>query len=193
MKYLKTYENYLILEIGEGSIEPYQIDNYLELAGPIGTMTYNYIFDTDSGLRYAIDIMRNVGEFHFHVNDVEDCEVIDDTVEDFYDTVMLVSFFTFSGDDEEMFYNYDDVTIQNRGELYKIMATSKWCVEDYLSKNSDVKYIFIGGQRGEKGKDKEQRDNLYITYFKKNKPNWEIGKIFCAFMNEYYYLVKIKD
>lgn len=193
MKYLHTYENYLIVEIGEGSKEPYQIDNYLELPGPIDTMTYNYIFDTDSGLRYAVDIMRNVSEFHFAPQHVKECALIDDDPYDFYDKLMLVSFFTFSGDDEEMFFTYDDTTIQNKGELYKIMSTLKWCVEDYLSKNNDVKYIFMGGQRGEKGRDKEQRDNLYLAYFKKNKPEWQVDKIFCGFMNEYYYIIKIKN
>lgn len=192
MKYLHTYENYLILEVGEGSKEPYPIDNYLVMPGPLHTMTYNYIFDTESGLRYCINIMRNPNEFHFQYNDVENCDVIDDSVEDFYDKVILISYFTFTGDDEEMFYNYDDTTIQNRGEMYKIMATLKYVVEKYLNENNDVKYIFIGGQRGEKGKDKEQRDNLYITYFKKNRPDWEIGKIYCDFMGEYYYIIKIK-
>lgn len=192
MKYLHTYENYLILEIGDGSKEPYNIDNYLVIPGPLNTMTYNYIFNTESGLRYCINIIRNPNEFYFKYNDVENCDVIDDSVEDFYDKVILISFFTFTGEDEEMFYNYDDVTIQNRGEMYKIMATLKYVVEKYLNENNDVKYIFIGGQRGEKGKDKEQRDNLYITYFKRNRPDWEIGKIYCDFMDEYYYIIKIK-
>ncbi|NPV12813.1 MAG: hypothetical protein HPY57_13590 [Ignavibacteria bacterium] len=194
MKYLHTYEKYLlILEVGECSVEPYKIDNYLEIPGPFNTKTFNYIFNTDSGLRYSINIMRYPNEFHFRKSDVKNCEVIDDTVQDFYDKVILVSYFTFYGEDEEMFYTYDDVTIQNKGELYKIMSTLKWCIEDYLNKNNEIKYIFIGGQRGKKGKDKEQRDNLYLYYFKKNKPNWQIGKIYCDSMREYYYIIKIKD
>jgi hypothetical protein len=193
MKYLHTYENFLILEIGEAGVDHYPIDNYLELEGPINTMTYNYIFDTDSGLRYAIDIMRNVGTFHFKPNDVKNCKLIDEEPYEFYKKLMLVSFFTFTGDDEEMFYNYDDTTIQNRGELFKIMSTLKYAMEDYLSKNKEVKYIFIGGQRGEKGNDKEQRDRLYLTYFKRIKPEWQIDKIYCEFMHESYYIVKIKD
>jgi len=193
MKYLKTFENYMILEVGDGLKEPYQIDNYLELPAPLNTMTYNYIFNTDSGLRYCINIMRNVSESHFLPEDVKKCDIIDDSVEDFYNKVMLISYFTFTGKDEEMFYNYDDTTIQNRGEIYKIMATLKYVIEQYLSENDDIKYIFIGGQRGDKKGDKEQRDKLYLLYFKKNKPEWKTGKIYCDFMSEYYYIIKIKE
>lgn len=192
MKNIIAFKDYLLLEVGDASLQPYKIDNYLELPGPQRTKTFNYIFNTDSGLRYSINIMRYPNSFHFAENDVKNCELIDDTPEEFYRKVMLVSFFTFKGDDANMFYSYDDVTIYNKGELYRIMATLKWCIEDYLKNNPEIKYIFIGGRRGEKGNDKEQRERIYINYIKKNRPNWQIGRIFCRIMNEYYYIIKIK-
>jgi len=52
MKYLQTYENYLILEIGEIKLPPYEIDNQLDI--PIlGVHAKNYFFSTDSDLRYS--------------------------------------------------------------------------------------------------------------------------------------------
>jgi len=189
MKYLNTYENYLILEIGKSTVPPYNIENIVDLSGPFETETKNYIFHTDSGIQYSINIMRNMGEFHLHEEHVEECEIIED--EDFYNKLIGISFFTFEGDN--IFGTYNDTIITNRGEVFRIMATLKEVITEYLQENPEVKYIFAGGQRGEKENDKEQRENLYLAYFKKEKPNWKIDKIFCDFMGEYYPIIKITD
>jgi len=191
MKYLGTFENYLILEIGDAKLPPYNIDNELTLPTPLGPDGHNYFFNTDSGYRYSINIMEGMTEMHISPNDAEECSIVDD-LDDFYENVIGISFFPFTGDDEDVYHTYDDKVITNRGELFRIMATLKYVVEKYLSENPNVQYIFIGGQRGEKQGDKEQRDRLYITYFKKLKPEWETDRIYCDFMGETYYLVKVK-
>lgn len=191
MKYLGKFENYLILEIGETKLPPYKIDNELVIPTPFGPEGYNYFFNTDSGLRYAINIMVGMTENHIRREDVENCKIVDD-VDEFYDEVIGISFFTFTGEDEDVYYNYNDKVITNRGEMFRIMSTLKSVMEKFINEHPNIKYIFIGGQRGEKGNDKEQRDRLYLTYLKKQRPDWIVDKIYCDFMNETYYLVKIK-
>lgn len=191
MKYLETFENYLILEIGEAKLPPYDIDNKLIIPTPFGPNGHNYYFNTESGLRYSINIMDGMTQNHIRRKDVNNCKIVDD-VDEFYISVIGVSFFTFTGDDEDAYYTYDDKVITNKGELFRIMSTLKLVIEDFISKNSNIKYVFIGGQRGEKRIDKEQRDKLYIAYIKKLRPDWIIDKIYCEFMDETYYLIKIK-
>lgn len=191
MKYLETYENYSILEIGDAKLPPYEIDNELDIQTPIGPIGYNYFFNTESGLRYSINLMIGMNKQQIYQEDVEKCSIIDN-VDEFYNSVVSVSFFPFTGDDEEVYHTYNDKIITNKGELFRIMATIKYILETYISNNSNIKYIFIGGQRSKKIKDKEQRDKLYLLYLKKLKPEWKIEKIYCGEMDEYYYIAKIK-
>jgi len=181
---IQKFENYLILEIGDARVPGYEIDNHIK--NFIGD---NYFFTTDSGLRYCINIMTDMSGGRIEEKDVENCEIVDD-VEDFYDEVIAISFFTFTGDDENYLNNYDDKVITNRGEMFRIMSTLKDVLTKYLKENPHIKYILVGGQRGEKEIDKEQRDRLYLAYFKKIKPEWESGKIYCEMMQEWYYLIK---
>ena len=192
MKYLGKFENYLILEVGETTVPPYEIDNKLDIEAYGGSMGHNYFFTTDSGLRYSINIMEGLSGAHLAEEDVESSDFIDDDPEDFYDKVVAVSFFTFEGEDEDVYSNYNDTVITNRGELFKIMSTLKEVILEYLDENSEIKYLFAGGQRGEKGNDKEQRDRLYLAYFKKQRPDWETDYIYCIHKEESYPIIKIK-
>jgi len=192
MKYLGKFENYLILEVGDTSAKSFEIKDVIEIEGPFGTSTKNYLFDTDNGLHYSINIMSNMSRMHIAEKDVKKCELIDEEPEDFYEKLIGVSFFTYE-DEDDIFGTYDDTVITNRGDLFKIMSTLKESLLDYLDKNKDVKYIFAGGQRGEKVNDKEQRDRLYLAYFNKQKPEWETGMVFCEIMDENYPLIKITD
>jgi hypothetical protein len=158
----------------------------------MGVNAKNYFFTTDSGLRYSINIMESMNSIFISEDDVEDNEFIDEYPEEFYEKTIAVSFFTFEGDDEDAYITYDDTVITNRGELYRIMSTLNEVITRYLKENPHVKYIFAGGQRGEKGIDKEQRDRIYLTYFKKNKPEWETSYIYCQMKGEYYPIIKIK-
>jgi len=194
MKYLKRFENYLITEIGEATVPPYEIDDYFGSPVPGNTYGHNYIFKTESGLKYSINIMEGMNTFHLNESDVEKCEIVDDSPEDFYNKLIGVSYFTFTGEDNEDIYStYDDTIITNRGEMYRIMSTLKEVLLKYLDEHPNIKYIFIGGQDGEKEKSKEQRDRLYLAYFNKIRPNWESDKIFCAMRNEWYYIIKINN
>ena len=191
MKYLQTYENYLILEIGEIKLPPYEIDNQLDI--PIlGVHAKNYFFSTDSDLRYSINIMEEIPPIFISEEDIEENNFIEENPVEFYKKTIAISFFIFDGEDEEAYYTYDDTVITNRGELFRIMSTLKDVILQYLDENPHVKYIFAGGQRGEKVIDKEQRDRIYLTYFKKNKPEWDSSYIHCQIKDEKYPIIKIK-
>jgi hypothetical protein len=192
MKYLGKYENYLILEVGEVNVAGFEIKKKKHLPGPFGTNNDMYLFDTDNGLHYIINIMTNMSHYHLEEEDVMNCEMIDEEPEDFYEKLIGVSFFTYE-DENNIYGTYDDKVITNRGDLFKIMSTLKNVIVEYLDENPNIKYIFAGGQRGEKETDKEQRDRLYLAYFKKQKPNWETCMVYCEIMGEDYPLIKITD
>jgi len=189
---MKNYINYLITEVGEANVPPYEIDNYFEEPAYFGTYGYNYIFNTESGLRYDINILKDLSKMHLTEDDVEDCELVDDTPREFYKKLIAVSYFPFEGDDDEIYTTFNDSIITNRGEMYRIMSTLKEVLLKYLNEHPEVKYIFVGGQDSDKEKGKEQRDRLYLAYFNRIRPEWESDKIFCAVRNEWYYIIKIK-
>lgn len=189
------YEDYcLINEVGDASVPAYEIDNKISMPSFFDAMSDNYYFNTET-LRYVITILSNMSEKHLSEDKIENCELIDEDPQDFYDKLIAISFFPFEGDDETFFNNYaeDGKKITNRGEMFGIMSTLKEVILNYIKENPKVKYIFFGGERSEKGIDKEQRDRLYMAYFKKLKPKWESDVIYCGFMGDSYNIIKIKD
>lgn len=189
MKYLKKYSE-LILEVGESNLKPYEITDVVDREMPMGAMGRNFLFETESGYKYSINIATNLREVFFNPEDVENCDVIDESPEDFYDKLISISYFVYTND---IYYSYDDTIITNKGELYRIMATLVKVISEYLKQNPNIKYIFIGGQDGEKPESKKQRDNLYLNYFRKLKPNWQVGQLYVDVRNEWYYILKITD
>jgi len=184
---MKKYKNFLN-EVGEANVPPYKIDNVLEIPGRYGSMSYNYYFNSESGLRYDINISRleeNSGMLTDE--DINKNELIDEKIEDFYTKVLLISFFTFTGKDEDVYSNiYDSSTITNKGEMFRVMSTLKEALSNTLKLNPDIKYLLFGGALSKKGKDKEQRERLYMIYIKRNYPKWEIGKIYCTLRQSEY-------
>lgn len=187
-----SYYSFLFEKYDEGFSEAYKIDNYLEirLKTFLNVMTYNYFFTTDSGLRYCVNFMTDISSFHFREKDVKKVKFIDD-VNSFYHEVVLISFFPFDGPDEKFYLRYNDSCVVNRGEVFKIMATVKEALVDFLSKHRYIKYLFIGAINNDR-KGKECREKLYLRYIMRYEPEWEIDKIYCEFMNDYYYIIKIK-
>lgn len=194
---MKNYKNYkkLILEVGESNVEPYEILDVVEI-NYYGAESVNYIFETDSGLQYSINLLRNMGTLRFKPHDVEKCDIVDeDSYDGFNDATVGISYFTYEGEElniDTLTATYNDTIITNRGELYKIMATLVSVMEKYLKENPEVKYLFIGGQRGDKPGDKEQREKLYLKYLLSKIPSGDVGEIFVEITGEYYPIVKIK-
>lgn len=191
MKYLKKYKE-LILEVGESNLKPYTIKDEVDIPISLTGMGKNFLFETESGLKYSINIATNLTDMYFDFKDVLDCEIIVDEPSVFYEKLISVSYFVYE-DNDDIYGTFDDTIITNRGELYRIMATLVDVLEKYLDNHPNIDYIFIGGQEGDKEGSRKQRDKLYLQYFKKLKPDWKSDKIYVQLRHEYYYILKITD
>ena len=100
-----------------------------------------YIFTTDSGLEYQV--MTELGS--------------GDTLTVEYGVEVI----TKQGNKS---IDYELVT--NRGELFRIMATVVDVVQEFMKKNSEVKYIEFEGSKNKAGD--QRRNKLYMQYIKKH-------------------------
>ncbi|MBU0489451.1 MAG: hypothetical protein KKA07_02475 [Bacteroidetes bacterium] len=121
-----------------------------------------YSFETESGIEYLVDIIkddRNVYTINFAVD--------------------LDSWDDMEGFDEQS-------VILNRGEFYRVMATIIKCVEDFIQHNDLIEYFsFTGNETYGKHHAGSQREEIYVNYIRRLRPNWEITH------QQQGYLVKI--
>lgn len=143
---LSKLKEYLLQEIGKASeatstydVEQVDFGDHRE-----------YQFTTDSGLNYAISI---------------DELYPDPQVNPLPYPILVINFGTYDSDN---YKGIDNNTVQNKGELYKIMNTvTKTIITDLNNPESKgVDHIAFSGARREKDKIKNSnaRENVYIKW-----------------------------
>ena len=129
-------------EVGEATAKPYKWEN-----------TFNkedykaYVFKTDSGLNYQLNIKLLKGDEELETARIE-----------------------FGIVDGDYFTDYDETP--SRGEVYKVMATVVDILKDFVKKNKGVKYLHFTTNKVGPGETK--RLGLYKQYIQKHLPNAEI-------------------
>jgi len=207
MKYykLENYKNFKQLnEVGEGNLKPYDIIRVVDLNFSY-TDTKCFLFDTDSGLHYTLNLQRHSpmsADMLLGEESILDCELVDDEdIDDFYNKILAISYFDYDDIPENFnlntlmksYMNENDSRILNNREQYRVLSTIKSILSKYLNENPEIKYLFVGGQETYgKSKSKKQRENFYLSYIKKVYPNAEICDIYSIFKEEYYPIAKIK-
>jgi len=113
---------------------------------------YNYTFTTDSGLDYEVVIYE------------------DDTHSDTIDVTFYVT---------NLNKPNDTVTVTNRGEMFKVMATITQIIKD-LTDTINVKFIrFTPTKKSDNDNLEEtQRFKLYMAYIKNMFPNAKAQKLY---------------
>ena len=129
-------------EVGEATAKPYKWEN-----------TFNkedykaYVFKTDSGLNYQLNIKLLKGDEELETARIE-----------------------FGIVDGDYFTDYDETP--SRGEVYKVMATVVDILKDFVKKNKGVKYLHFTTNKVGSGETK--RLGLYKQYIQKHLPNADI-------------------
>ena len=136
----------LLKEVGEATAKPYDWrqtsdeEEYKE-----------YMFKTDSGLNYQLDI------------EIKEQDEERDTA--------AVSFGVVKpNDDDQYFKDYDETP--SRGEVYKVMATVVGILKDFIKKSKGIKYLHFTTNKVGPGETK--RLGLYKQYIQKHLPNADI-------------------
>lgn len=137
--------NEVITEIGDASARPYDWETWS------GYEDYKeYGFETDSGLRYQLEISVSEGDKE-------------------RDSAIVA--FGILGDDDESGYFVDYEAVPTKGELYRVMATVVDIIKDFIKKNKQIKYIyFTTNKQG----DQSSRLKLYTKYIQSQIPNAKI-------------------
>lgn len=108
-----------------------------------------YLFKTDSGLDYQVDL-----------EEIEDDE---------YGMVLNINFGVV--DEEELTGPIQNL-VTNKGELYRVMNTIAAVIREDLAINSYIKYItFNPAKRQDKDTDSNARGKLYMKYIQGRLPN----------------------
>ena len=185
MRYLKSYN-----EIGEANVPPFKIIKQNIEKFEAGAIGENNFFITDSGLKYNTNILYNLNNNHIRMKELDKNDLVD-SVEDFYENAISLSFLVVDDKEEDDYFQWDDSVITNKGEQFRIMATVKGVVEDFIKRTPNTKYMIFGGEESEKGVDKLQRERLHIAYVKK-LTDWKISKVYCEMKRADIFLIRIK-
>lgn len=141
----------LLREVGEATAKPYK---WHRLEDEEDYKSYG--FETDSDLRYQLEIAVSEGDKEL-------------------DSAVVT--FGIAGDDESDYFFTDYDKVPTKGELYKVMATVVSILKDFIKKNKQVKYIYFTTNKlgKEVGKDQSARLNLYRRYIQTHLPNAKIN------------------
>lgn len=107
-----------------------------------------YVFKTDSGLDYQVDL-----------GEIEDDE---------YGMVLNIEF---GVTDEEELTGPIQNLVTNKGELYRVMNTIAAIIREDLAINSYIKYITFNPAKRDKDVDSNARGKLYMKYIQGRIPN----------------------
>lgn len=125
----------------------------------------SYVFKTDSGLDYQVDL--------------------EELVDDEYGMILDINFGVV--DEEELTGPIQNL-VTNKGELYRVMNTIAAIIREDLAINSYIKYItFNPAKRQDKDVDSNARGKLYMKYIQGRLPNAQEIKD-----DRYPILIKIK-
>ena len=160
----------ILNEIGEGSAKPYKwkADHKPHMVYGIKTTKYEYVWETDSGLKYVFtidpvwmeEVPNHMGNWVASFGPFEKGEAL-------YDL---------SGRQIRPSQKQPDYETQtNRGELFNIMATIVDIFKDFMKKEKDSEFgLDMVYYEPAKTKDDErtskQRDKLYKAYIQKHLP-----------------------
>ena len=161
----------ILLEIGEGSAKPYKwkADHKTKMAFGMDVKTFEYVWETDSGLQYVLTIetapVEGIGYWHAAFGPFE----MGDAIYDLSGRQIRPS---------QKQPDYETET--NRGELFNIMATIVDAFKDFMKEAEKsewgLKVIEYEGAKAEDAKS-NQRNKLYAAYIKKHLPNATIRNI----------------
>ena len=166
----------ILLEIGEGSAKPYKwkADHKTKMAFGMDVTDYEYVWETDSGLKYVLSIetVPVEGQGYWIAN--------------FGPFEMGDALYDLSGRQIRPSQKQPDYeTETNRGELFNIMATIVDAFKDFIKKEKKsydtddawgLEVIEYEGAKAE-GAKSNQRNKLYAAYIKKHLPNATIRNI----------------
>jgi hypothetical protein len=107
-----------------------------------------YLFKTDSGLDYQVDL-----------EEIEDDE---------YGMVLNINFGVV--DEEELTGPIQNL-VTNKGELYRVMNTIAAVIREDLAINQYIKYITYNPAKRDKDTDSNARGKLYMKYIQGRIPN----------------------
>ena len=160
----------ILLEIGEGSAKPYKwkADHKTKMAFGMDVTDYEYVWETDSGLKYVLSIetVPVEGQGYWIAN--------------FGPFEMGDAIYDLSGRQIRPSQKQPDYeTETNRGELFNIMATIVDAFKDFMKEAEKsewgLKVIEYEGAKAE-GAKSNQRNKLYAAYIKKHLPGATIKK-----------------
>ncbi len=139
----------LLKEIGDATARPYDWSQTADEED-----FKQYLFQTDSDLKYELEISVSEGD-----------KELDSAV---------VAFGIVEAGEEDYFTDYDKVP--SKGELYKVMATTVSILKDFIKKNKQIKYIYFTTNKlgNDTSKDRSSRLGLYTKYIQKHIPNAKI-------------------
>jgi hypothetical protein len=139
----------LLKEIGDATARPY---DWRQTADEEDFK--QYLFQTDSDLKYELEISVSEGD-----------KELDSAV---------VAFGIVEAGESDYFTDYDKVP--SKGELYKVMATTVSILKDFIKKNKQIKYIYFTTNKlgNDTSKDRSSRLGLYTKYIQKHIPNAKI-------------------
>ncbi len=163
----------ILLEIGEGSAKPYKWKDTSKQKRVYGikVKTYEYEWETDSGLDYSLEI----DPLYKHDSDKQGMWIAN-----FGPFEMGDQLYTNLGRPVGTPQKDVDYEIEtNRGDLFRIMATIVDAMKDFMkqAENSEwgVDVIIYEGHKAE-GAKSNQRNKLYAAYIKKHLPGATIKK-----------------